>query len=121
MIEEVLKMKHKNLCFLLLIILSLNTVSGYSMLRNSDRYDHSPFLGTGSFGFQSSSSSQIIPWGISRVNGDVVQTIVDESPIKVAIIDTGLKRDHEDFEGLNVAWGLNTFYEPSRYCNTDTQ
>ncbi len=59
-----------------------------------------------------SSPPQTIPWGISRVNGDTAQGLVDESGVKVAILDTGLDFAHEDLQGL-FAWGMS-FYKGNR-------
>ncbi len=51
---------------------------------------------------------QSIPWGISRINADTAQQTVDESGVKVAILDTGLDFAHEDLQGLFV-WGFSWY------------
>lgn len=51
---------------------------------------------------------QTIPWGISRIHADSAQALVDESNVKVAILDTGLDFSHEDLQGLFV-WGVSYY------------
>lgn len=50
---------------------------------------------------------QTVDWGVERVEGPTAADGVDESGTRVAVIDTGVDYDHEDF-GDAVAWGANT-------------
>jgi subtilisin len=56
--------------------------------------------------------AQTIPWGITRVKGDTAQLQVDESPVRVAILDTGMDIQHEDLQNLAV-WGYS-YYQGNR-------
>lgn len=45
---------------------------------------------------------QVLPWGIDRIDADLVS--VDVSGVSIAVIDTGIDADHAD---LTVAGGIN--------------
>jgi len=45
---------------------------------------------------------QVLPWGVDRIDADLVS--VDVSGVSIAILDTGIDADHED---LFVAGGVN--------------
>jgi subtilisin family serine protease len=50
--------------------------------------------------------SQTIPWGISRIGAPDAWSTSTGEGIQVAILDTGIDRDHEDLY-LNVKWGIS--------------
>lgn len=50
---------------------------------------------------------QTVDWGVERVEGPTAAAGVDESGTTVAVIDTGIDYDHEDF-GDAVTWGATT-------------
>jgi subtilisin family serine protease len=52
------------------------------------------------------STTQTVPWGITRVNAIAAAAVVDESTVKVAIIDTGMDLDHKDL-AARYLWGWN--------------
>jgi subtilisin family serine protease len=61
---------------------------------------------------------QVLPWGIDRVDADLVwPTGNNADPVKVAIVDTGISKDHPDL-AANIKGGINTI-NPSRGWNDD--
>ena len=60
---------------------------------------------------------QTIPWGITRVNAIPAASIVDESSVKVAIVDTGMDLDHPDLAARYV-WGWD-FVNDDNYPDDD--
>ncbi len=60
-------------------------------------------------------SGQVVPWGIARINAPAAAAAVDESGIKVAIIDTGLDYNHPDLAG-KFLWG-HSFYQGNTPAN----
>lgn len=62
------------------------------------------------------SSSQVIPWGVSRVQAPKVWDITEGNAVKVGIIDTGIDGKHPDLRG-NVKGGVNTFNSTSPYVD----
>lgn len=53
------------------------------------------------------SQGQALPWGIDRIDADLVwPTGNNADPIKVAIIDTGISKDHPDLKN-NIKGGFN--------------
>lgn len=55
------------------------------------------------------SSTQVLPWGVDRVDADNVWATSTADNIKVAVIDTGIDLDHPDL-ATNVKGGVNTIY-----------
>jgi subtilisin family serine protease len=55
--------------------------------------------------------AETIPWGITRVNAIQAASVVDESSVIVAIVDTGMDMDHPDLAARYV-WGYD-------YVNND--
>lgn len=50
---------------------------------------------------------EVLPWGVDRIDADAAWTTSTASGVKVAIIDTGIDRDHPDLK-TNIAGGINT-------------
>ncbi len=56
----------------------------------------------------SAQAVQVLPWGIDRVDAELVwPTGNNANPIKVAVIDTGISKDHPDLKN-NIKGGVNT-------------
>ena len=49
---------------------------------------------------------QTLPWGVDRIDADLAWATSKGTGIKVAIIDTGIDRDHPDLQA-NIAGGIN--------------
>jgi len=49
---------------------------------------------------------EVVPWGITRVHALPAAATVDESSVKVAIVDTGMDMDHPDLAAMYV-WGYD--------------
>ncbi len=55
---------------------------------------------------------QTVPWGVERINATEAWDVSDGSSagvIEVAIIDTGIDRDHPDLKD-NIAWGVSVLH-----------
>jgi hypothetical protein len=63
------------------------------------------------------SSTQVLPWGVDRVDAEKVWAVTTADNIRVAVIDTGIDLDHPDL-GANVKGGVNTIY-PWRNADDD--
>jgi len=62
--------------------------------------------------------AQTLPWGIDRIDADLVWLLGNNAdPIKVAIIDTGISKDHPDL-AANIKGGVNTI-NPTKSWNDD--
>ncbi len=66
----------------------------------------------------SPSTSQILPWGVNRIDAEQVWSTTTADPIKVAIVDTGVDLDHPDL-AANIKGGVNTIY-PWRSYDDDS-
>jgi subtilisin family serine protease len=54
-------------------------------------------------------TSQIVPWGVSRTEGQLAAAEVPQqaqSDVNIAVLDTGIDYTHRDLDG-SVAWGAN--------------
>lgn len=58
--------------------------------------------------------AQVLPWGIDRVNADVVWGTYTADPIKVAVVDTGIDLAHPDLLA-NVKGGFSAVSYTSSY------
>jgi subtilisin family serine protease len=61
--------------------------------------------------------AEVVPWGIDRIDADLVWGITTADPIKVAIIDTGIDLTHPDLSG-NIKGGYNAIH-PTKSPNDD--
>lgn len=53
-------------------------------------------------------AAQSLPWGVDRVDAELVwPTDNTANPVKVAVIDTGISKDHTDLKN-NIKGGVNT-------------
>jgi subtilisin family serine protease len=51
-----------------------------------------------------SQPAQEVPWGVDRIDADIVWSDYNGSGVKVAVLDTGIDKDHPD---LKIAGGVN--------------
>ncbi|MDP2650739.1 MAG: S8 family serine peptidase, partial [bacterium] len=66
----------------------------------------------------STQPAQVLPWGIDRVDAELVWPSGNTAdPIKVGIIDTGISKDHPDLKA-NIKSGVNTI-RPQKSWNDD--
>lgn len=61
--------------------------------------------------------AQTLPWGINRIDADLVWDITSGDPIKAAIIDTGIDLSHPDLKD-NIKGGYNAI-SPTKSANDD--
>ncbi len=61
------------------------------------------------FALGKSQPSQVLPWGIDRIDAELAWPITTADPIKVAIIDTGIDLKHPDLKD-NIKGGYNAIY-----------
>lgn len=52
-------------------------------------------------------STQVLPWGVDRVDAEKIWTTTTADPIKVGVLDTGIDLSHPDLQG-NIKGGVNT-------------
>jgi len=64
-----------------------------------------------------SSSTQPLPWGITRIKADQAWSVSRGSGVKVAILDTGINRNHPDLRD-NLAGCLNFIFS-RKTCEDD--
>ena len=50
--------------------------------------------------------SQVIPWGVERIKATVAWATTKGSGVQIAVLDTGVDKDHEDLSA-NIAWGIS--------------
>ncbi|MCL4367595.1 MAG: S8 family peptidase [Actinobacteria bacterium] len=50
--------------------------------------------------------AQVLPWGVDRVNADLVWASYTADPVKVAVVDTGIDTNHPDLAG-NLKGGMS--------------
>lgn len=50
--------------------------------------------------------AQVLPWGVDRVNADLVWASYTADPVKVAVVDTGINTNHPDLFG-NLKGGMS--------------
>lgn len=56
--------------------------------------------------------SQVLPWGVDRIDAEKAWTAATGFGVKVAVLDTGISLSHPDLKG-NIGGGYNTI-DPSR-------
>lgn len=61
--------------------------------------------------------TQVLPWGIDRIDADLSWSTTTADPIKVAIIDTGIDLAHPDLKN-NIKGGYNAI-RPDKSANDD--
>lgn len=62
------------------------------------------------------STTQVIPWGISRVQAPQVWETTEGASVKVGIVDTGIDGRHPDLQG-NIKGGVNTVNNTSPFID----
>lgn len=62
-------------------------------------------------------TAQVIPWGIDRVDADLVWGVNTADPVKVVVLDTGISSSHPDLVS-NIKGGYNTI-NPNKSWNDD--
>lgn len=65
----------------------------------------------------STQPSEVLPWGIDRIDADQVWATANASGVKVAIIDTGIDLSHPDL-AANIKGGIN-FINSKKSANDD--
>ncbi len=58
--------------------------------------------------------AQVLPWGVDRIDADVVWNVYTGSTVKVAVVDTGVDINHPDLQG-NIRGGINTINPKKSY------
>lgn len=61
---------------------------------------------------------QVIPWGVDRIDADRAWHISTGEKVKVAVVDTGIDRDHPDLQE-NIHGGINTIAPQPPYPDPD--
>ena len=73
---------------------------------------------TSDLGRQVEAAAQSLPWGIDRIDADLVwPTGNTGDPVKVGVIDTGISSKHSDLK-TNIKGGVNTI-QPAKSWNDD--
>ena len=54
-------------------------------------------------------STQVLPWGVDRIDADLSWGTTTADNVRVAVVDTGIDLDHPDLQG-NIKGGINTIY-----------
>ena len=54
-------------------------------------------------------STQVLPWGVDRIDADLSWGTTTADNVRVAVVDTGIDLDHPDL-GVNIKGGINTIY-----------
>ncbi|MDP2925921.1 MAG: S8 family serine peptidase [Nanoarchaeota archaeon] len=62
-------------------------------------------------------TNQIIPWGVERVNAPKVWNKISGKEIKIAVIDSGINKDHPDLKN-NIRGGVS-FINNTEYSSDD--
>lgn len=61
--------------------------------------------------------AEVIPWGVNRIDADLVWSATTGDPVKVAVVDTGIDLTHPDL-AANIKGGYNAI-NPTRTANDD--
>jgi subtilisin family serine protease len=62
--------------------------------------------------------TQVIPWGVDRIDADLAWGISTGKGVKVAVVDTGIDWDHPDLVA-NIHGGINTIAPSPQYPDPD--
>ena len=83
-----------------ILLLTLCVASGFLLLVPATASNDNPEMFMTKWGPPSSDPDdpppQVIPWGITRINAIQAASSVDESTVRVAILDTGMDLDHPE-------------------------
>lgn len=66
---------------------------------------------------KSSQPAEVLPWGVDRIDADLVWSTTTADAVKVGIIDTGIELSHPDLKN-NIKGGYNAI-NPSSSANDD--
>jgi len=61
--------------------------------------------------------AQVLPWGVDRIDAELVWPTTTADPVKVAVLDTGISLKHPDL-AANIKGGINTI-NPAKSANDD--
>lgn len=61
-------------------------------------------------------TTQVIPWGVSRVQAPQSWRLTEGASVKVGIVDTGIDGRHPDLQG-NIKGGVNTYSTTSPFID----
>lgn len=61
--------------------------------------------------------AQVLPWGVDRIDAELVWPTTTADPVKVAVLDTGISLKHPDL-AANIKGGINTI-NPKKSANDD--
>jgi subtilisin family serine protease len=86
--------------------LSLESQVSYIQVDHYRQYVNPPAV-TSAPSPSSQLTSQVIPWGVDRIDADLAWSYSTGEGVKVGIIDTGIDRDHPDLVA-NIKGGFNT-------------
>lgn len=62
-------------------------------------------------------AAETLPWGVDRIDADLVWGVTTGDPIKVAVLDTGIDLTHPDLQA-NIKGSYNTI-NPTKSANDD--
>ena len=62
--------------------------------------------------------AQVLPWGVDRIDADLAWATTKGTGVKIAIVDTGIDRDHPDLVA-NIKGGFNAIAPRGRYRDPD--